>query len=67
MLQITIESSFIYFALFFIIFGLFAFGWLAIHVEHARHFSRFKVLAAIIIGALFVGFGIHFLLLTFGI
>ncbi|MFW9918516.1 MAG: hypothetical protein ACFFED_02885 [Candidatus Thorarchaeota archaeon] len=67
MLQVTIESSFFYFALFFILFGLFAIGWLVVHVEHARHFSKFKVVSALILGAIFLGFGIHFLLLTFGI
>ena len=66
MLQLTIESSFFYFALFFIAFGIFAFGWLAVHVEHARHLSKFKVVSALIIGSIFLGFGLHFLLLTFG-
>jgi TRAP-type C4-dicarboxylate transport system permease small subunit len=66
MLQLTIESSFFYFALLFFFFGLFAFGWLVIHVEHSRHFSKFKVAASLILGSLFMGFGLHFLLLVFG-
>ncbi len=66
-LDITIEMLFPFFALFFLAFGLFAIGWLVVHVEHARHFSRFKVASAIILGSLFIGFGIHFILLTFGI
>jgi threonine/homoserine/homoserine lactone efflux protein len=66
MLQLTVESSFLYFAAAFIFFGVLAIGWLAVHVEHARHFSRFKVIFALILGALFLGFGIHFLLLATG-
>ncbi|MCK5150841.1 MAG: hypothetical protein KAQ65_03330 [Candidatus Thorarchaeota archaeon] len=67
MLQLTVESSFQYFAIAFLFFGILAIGWLAVHVEHARHFSRFKVIFALFLGALFLGFGIHFLLLAAGI
>ncbi|MDF1540893.1 MAG: hypothetical protein P1Q69_18495 [Candidatus Thorarchaeota archaeon] len=63
----TFESLFLPIALIFIFFGIFAFGWLVVHVEHARHFSRFKVIFALILGALFIGFGIHFILLAAGI
>ncbi|MFW9848689.1 MAG: hypothetical protein ACFFF4_06090 [Candidatus Thorarchaeota archaeon] len=66
MLQLTVESSFVYYAVIFLFFGILSLGWLAIHVEHARHFSRFKVIFALILGALFLGFGIHFLLLAAG-
>jgi hypothetical protein len=62
----TIESLFLPFSLFFLFFGIFAIGWLIVHVEHARHFSRFKVIFALVLGALFLGFGIHFLLLAVG-
>ena len=63
----TLESMFLPFSLIFIFFGIFAFGWLVVHVEHARHFSRFKVVFALILGALFLGFGIHFMLLAAGV
>ena len=67
MLQLSVESSFQYFAVAFLFLGILAIGWLAVHVEHARHFSRFKVIFALVLGALFLGFGIHFLLLAAGI
>ncbi len=67
MLQSIVDFSFQYFAAAFIFFGIIAIGWLAIHVEHARHFSRFKVIFALILGSLFFGFGIHFLLLAAGV
>ncbi len=54
-------------SIFFVFFGIFALGWLIIHIEHGRHFSKFKVGAALILGALLLGFGIHFLLLSAGI
>ncbi|TFG11969.1 hypothetical protein EU537_10860 [Candidatus Thorarchaeota archaeon] len=66
MLQITFESSFIYLSIVFIAFGLLSFGWLGVHVEHARHFSKIKAALALIVGSLFIGFGIHFLLLYTG-
>ncbi len=61
------ESMFLPISIIFLFFGLFAFGWLVVHVEHSRHFSRFKVSFALILGALFIGFGIHFMLLAAGI
>lgn len=67
MLQLTVESSFLYFALIFLFFGIFAFGWLVVHVEHSRHFSKFKVAASLILGSLFIGFALNFLLMTFGV
>ncbi len=67
MLQLTTESSFFYFAIIYLFFGIFAFGWLVIHVEHSRHFSKFKVAASLILGSLFIGFALHFLLLVFGV
>ena len=63
----TLESMFLPFSLIFIFFGIFAFGWLVVHVEHARHFSKFKVIFALVLGALFLGFGIHFMLLAAGV
>ena len=50
----------------FIFLGLFAAGWLIIHIEHGRHFSRFKVGSALFLAAVLLGFGIHFLLLSGG-
>lgn len=66
MLQ-AFESSFVSLSAFFLIFGIFAIGWLVIHVEHGRHYSIFKVLFALILGAVFLGFGIHFMLLAAGV
>jgi hypothetical protein len=66
MLQIVFESMYIYLSVIFIFFGIFAFGWLVVHMEHARHHSWFKVISALVLGSLFFGFGIHFLLLTAG-
>ncbi len=53
-------------SLVFIFFGIFALGWMIIHIEHGRHFSKFKVGSALVLGALLLGFGIHFLLLSSG-
>jgi len=53
-------------SLMFIFLGLFAAGWLIIHIEHGRHFSRFKVGSALFLAATLLGFGIHFLLLSGG-
>ena len=64
--EIIVESLNIYFAVIFVAFGLMSFGWLVIHVEHGRHFSKVKAAFALILGALFLGFGIHFLLLAGG-
>lgn len=63
----TFESLFLPISIIFIFFGIFAFGWLVVHVEHARHFSRYKVIFALVLGALFIGFGVHFILLAAGI
>ena len=53
-------------SLLFISLGLFAAGWLIIHIEHGRHFSRFKVGSALFLASILIGFGIHFLLLSAG-
>jgi len=64
---ITIEMLFPFFSIFFLFFGILAIGWLVVHVEHARHYSWLKVAFALGLGALFLGFGLHFLLLNFGL
>ena len=66
MLQ-SFESNFFLFSAIFLFFGIFAIGWLVIHIEKGRHLSKMKVLFSGILGAIFLGFGIHFLLLSFGI
>jgi len=66
MLQ-SFESNFFLFSAIFIFFGIFAIGWLVIHIEHGRHLSKMKVLFSGLLGAIFLGFGIHFLLLSLGI
>ena len=66
MLQ-TIINYFLLTSVVFIFFGLFSISWLVIHIEHGRHFSKLKVAFAIIIGSIFLGFGIHFILLSMGI
>lgn len=63
----SFDSNFILFSAIFIFLGIFAVGWLVIHIEHGRHVSKMKVLFSGILGAIFLGFGIHFLLLSFGI
>ncbi|TFG99495.1 hypothetical protein E4H12_02570 [Candidatus Thorarchaeota archaeon] len=65
MLQ-SFESNLFLFAAIFLFFGIFAIGWLVIHIEHGRHLSRLKVAFSGILGAIFFGFGIHFLLLSMG-
>lgn len=55
-----------YVSLLLILFGIFAFGWLIIHIEHSRHRSTVKVALALILGAILIGFGIHFFLLAGG-
>ncbi len=67
MLQILLESLYGWIGLLFILFGLAAIGWLVIHVEHGRHFSRIKTFLATAMGAVFLGFGVHFILLAFGL
>ncbi len=64
--SITQSLSLGAFSVVFLFFGLLAFGWLAVHVEHARHYSRIKIIFAMVLGAIFIGYGIHFLLLSFG-
>jgi len=53
-------------SLVFIFLGIFALGWMIVHIEHGRHFSKFKVGSALALGAILLGFGIHFLLLSAG-
>ncbi|NHJ12850.1 MAG: hypothetical protein EAX95_04200 [Candidatus Thorarchaeota archaeon] len=50
----------------FIVLGLISFGWLVVHVEHSRHRSVQKMLLALVLGSIFIGFGIHFFLLSGG-
>jgi hypothetical protein len=66
MLQ-SFEGSYFPISLVFIFLGLFAIAWLVIHIEHGRHFSKFKVGSALILASIMLGFGIHFLLLSSGI
>ena len=58
------EGYLIWVALTFIVLSLVSFSWMVVHVEHARHFSKYKVLFALVLGSLLMGFGIHFLLLV---
>jgi hypothetical protein len=67
MLQIIFETTYIYYAILFIILGLGSIGWLVVHVEAGRHQSNIKVAFALILGALFLGMGIHFYLLSTGV
>ena len=67
MLQIFIEPYYIYISIIFILLGVFAMGWLVVHVEFSRHFSWYKVISSLVLGMLFLGFGIHFLLLANGL
>ena len=60
-------TNLLYVSLLLILLGIFALGWLIIHVEHSRHRSTIKVALALIVGALLIGFGIHFFLLSGGI
>ncbi len=57
----------IYVSLLLIFFGIFAIGWLIVHIEHSRHRSTVKVALALILGAVLIGFGLHFFLLASGI
>jgi len=65
MLQ-NFESTIFLFSAIFLFFGIFAFAWLVIHIEHGRHFSKMKVISALGLGAILIGFGIHFLLVSMG-
>jgi hypothetical protein len=66
MLQ-SFESNFFLFSAIFIFFGIFAIGWLVVHIEHGRHLSKLKVAFSGGLGAVLLGFGIHLLLLSFGV
>lgn len=57
---------FLYMSIIFVILGLLSFGWLVIHVEHSRHRSIEKMVLALVLGSIFIGFGIHFFLLSGG-
>lgn len=65
MLQ-SFESNIFLFSAIFLFFGIFAIGWLVLHIEHGRHLSKMKVAFSVFLGAIFLGFGIHFLLLSLG-
>jgi hypothetical protein len=65
MLQ-SFESNFFLFSAIFIFFGIFAIGWLVVHIEHGRHLSKLKVAFSGILGSVLLGFGIHLLLLSIG-
>jgi hypothetical protein len=65
MLQ-NFESTIFFFSAIFLFFGIFAFSWLVIHIEHGRHFSKMKVISALTLGAILIGFGIHFFLVSLG-
>lgn len=66
MLQ-TALSNLLIVSLLLIFFGVFAFGWLVVHVEHSRHRSTVKIALALILGAVLIGFGLHFFLIASGI
>ncbi|MHA2141827.1 MAG: hypothetical protein ACXADC_06505 [Candidatus Thorarchaeota archaeon] len=61
------SPNLLYVSLLLILFGIFAFGWLVVHMEHSRHRSTVKVVLAMILGAVLIGFGLHFFLLAGGI
>jgi hypothetical protein len=65
-MQAGFEGYYFPISLLFIFLGIFAVSWLIIHIEHGRHFSRFKVGSAVLLAAILLGFGIHFLLLSAG-
>ncbi len=67
MLQIDMLTLFFPLSIVFFVFGLFAFGWLVVHVEHSRHFSKTKAALALIIGSVFFGLGFEFLMLWMGV
>lgn len=62
-MQVYFEGAILWVGLAFIVFGLMSYGWLVIHVEHSRHFSKIKALFALVLGSLFMGFGLHFMFL----
>lgn len=51
----------------FFFLGLFSFGWLVVHIEHSRHRSLARTAMAIVLGAILIGFGLHFFLLSLGL
>ena len=61
------EGNYFTISIVFIFLGLFAMAWIVIHIEHGRHFSRFKVGSALFLASILLGFGIHFLLLSGGL
>jgi hypothetical protein len=65
-MQQGFEGFYFPISLTFIFLGIFALAWLVIHIEHGRHFSRFKVGSALLLASILVGFGIHFILLSVG-
>jgi TRAP-type C4-dicarboxylate transport system permease small subunit len=66
MLQAAL-SNLLMASLILIFLGVFAFGWLVVHVEHSRHRSAVKIALALILGAIMIGFGLHFFLIASGI
>jgi hypothetical protein len=66
MLQ-SFESNLFLFSAIFLFFGIFAIGWLVVHIEHGRHLAKMKVAFSVILAAILLGFGIQFLLLSMGI
>jgi hypothetical protein len=64
MLQLF-EGALIWVSVAFIALSLVSFSWMVVHVEHARHFSKFKVFFSVLLGSVLMGFGLHFLLLVF--
>lgn len=62
----TPETTLLSISILFLILGVFAFGWLVVHVEYSRHRSILKMLFALVIGSILLGFGIHFFLLSGG-
>jgi TRAP-type C4-dicarboxylate transport system permease small subunit len=67
MLQIYLVSLYLPLAVAFIVMAVIAFGWLTVHMEQSRHYSVPRIVFSLVLGALLLGFGIHFMLLWFGI
>ncbi len=66
MIQIP-DSFMLSISILFIFLGLFSLGWLGVHIEHSRHRSTARTIMALALGAILLGFGIHFLLLSLGL
>ena len=47
--------------------GVLSLIWLIIHVEYGRDFSWIKAISAIILAALFLGFGVNLLVVYMGL